>query len=166
MNLPPRLVDTLTWVAHHEVTMKTAECLPYLISPRFVRAATLVSALNLGAEVTHRGLLCERCIAEFPLDGAERAARGRSLLRAAHISPAWAGVSLAVDVAALLTRRSGRPRSARVLASVGVAATVARALIDQHHRMLEPWCPWCHPGGDSDEDVTDPIPTPTGAGQT
>jgi hypothetical protein len=108
--------------------------------------------------------LCERCVADFPLNPAQAAETYRRRLETVHrLAEPRAGLWYlgAIVVACLLPVLA--PASlylpARILWLAALASLVYLVQSGQTHRRLQPWCPQCGNQGGSDN-VEVPEPTP------
>jgi hypothetical protein len=112
----------------------------------------------------HDRALCERCVADFPLNPAQEAETHRRRLEAAHLlaerrAATW--YLVAILVACLLPLVAPAPLRAPALL-LWLAALASLVYVMQSgvtHRRLQPWCPQCGPQGGSDQ-VETPEPTP------
>lgn len=109
-----------------------------------------------------RGPLCEKCIDQMPLNGQEKAAQRRGVLKAMHTL--WDGHNLLWFMLVII---------ALSFASVFIPSEVLRHTADtimslplvllfmgyHVHERLQPWCPFCR-WGRGDEDEESPAPTP------
>lgn len=114
----------------------------------------------------HDRSLCERCMADFPLNPAEDAERyGRRLeivhlMAEPHIARRYLVGILVVCLLPLFVPDPLRlPAMALWLASLVSLAYIVRS--GQTHRKLQPWCPQCGPQGGTDN-VEAPEPMPMG----
>jgi hypothetical protein len=124
-------------------------------------ALTIVTLLEMRK---HDRALCERCVADFPLNPAQEAETHRRRLAAAHLmaerrAAAW--YLAAVLVACLLPILAPPPLRvpALLLWLASLASLVYVMQSGVTHRRLQPWCPQCGPQGGSDQ-VETPEPTP------
>ncbi|MGC4942216.1 hypothetical protein [Kribbella sp. DT2] len=97
-----------------------------------------------------RGPLCERCIAEMPLDGSARAERYRRNLTTVHWLRArplgWIVVAPATVALLALARQTGLiSRQVETLLLVAPAMWVFLSL--SRHSRLQPWCSQCRGDG-------------------
>lgn len=112
----------------------------------------------------HDRALCERCVADFPLDPARQAETYRRRLATAHLlaerrAATW--YLITVLVACLLPMFAPPPlrTPALLLWLAALASLVYLMQSGVTHRRLQPWCPQCGPQGGSDQ-VETPEPTP------
>lgn len=112
----------------------------------------------------HDRALCERCVADFPLNPAREAETYRRRLATAHLlaerrAAAW---YLVVILVACLLPVFAPPElrtPALLLWLSSLASLVYLMQSGVTHRRLQPWCPQCGPQGGSDQ-VETPEPTP------
>jgi hypothetical protein len=152
-------------LAHHFLPISVAVLLPSMLDAAFPGHDPLTWMavicmpmfwIMLSVNRRHEAMLCERCAAEFPIDGDAQATHRLSTLRYHHHWQGW-GVLLGF---------------ASWVGSIWVSqlwlVTVAWLLSSHHlegvHRRLTLWCPWCRRGrGDDDPvDVTPPVPVASG----
>jgi len=108
--------------------------------------------------------LCERCVADFPLNPAQAAETFRRRLATVHLvadrrAATW--YLLAILFACLLPLFAPEPlhAPARLLWLAALASLVYVVQSGQTHRRLQPWCPQCgHQGGSDKVDTPDPMP--------
>lgn len=112
----------------------------------------------------HDRALCERCVADFPLNPAEAAVTYRRRLAMVHLlaerrAATWylVGVLVACLLPALAPAAFRVPALAVWLAALGSLAYLLLSGVS--HRRLQPWCPQCGPQGGSDK-IETPEPTP------
>ena len=112
----------------------------------------------------HDRALCERCVADFPLNPAEAAVTYRRRLAMVHLladrrAATWylVGMLVACLLPALAPDAFRVPALAVWLAALGSLAYLLVSGVS--HRRLQPWCPQCGPQGGSDK-VDTPEPTP------
>jgi hypothetical protein len=120
-----------------------------------VFAVGIIAALA-GAH-RHKAVLCEACIADFPLDGEAQATKHVRWLRFIHHGRLRARSSMLL--LALLLVSFYPPLSWVIVAAWFIALADVRA--NGVHRRLEPWCPWCRNGG-HDVDCLHVAPVPMG----
>lgn len=115
-----------------------------VVGPPFVIAAV--------GELHHRGILCEHCMARFPLDGAHLAECRAAWLRYHHfVRPGAAILGLAACTCQLIFHNP-------IFLVLGGAELAIGAYDTKIHQRLEQWCPWCrHNDGDDD---FEPAPAP------
>lgn len=112
----------------------------------------------------HDRALCERCVADFPLNPAQAAETYRRRLATVHLlverrAAAW--YLVAILTACLLPILAPAPlhMPARVLWLAALASLVYIVQSGQTHRRLQPWCPHCgHQGGSDKVDTPEPMP--------
>jgi hypothetical protein len=104
----------------------------------------------------HEAILCETCIADFPLDGDAQATKHVRWLRFIHQGRARAGANVFLLVVLLV---SFYPPLSWLIIAVWLML-LAEILATGLHRRLEPWCPWCRNGG-HDVDCPHATPVPT-----
>lgn len=153
----PRPVSV--WLTHHRMAFSiayTAILCGQLIWPRnphllciYAPALLAVWAAVVG-ELRHDTILCRRCAAAFPVDGAARAARATRRLRYTHHRmKVLIGVFLPAVVAVTWWEW--------LLVPIWIGLCVDLAVARTHQR-LTLWCPWCRdPGSDTGCDA--PVPT-------
>lgn len=112
----------------------------------------------------HDRALCERCVADFPLNPAESAVTYRRRLAMVHLlaerrAATWYLVTILVAclLPPLVPAAFRAPALAVWLAALGSLAYLLVSGVS--HRRLQPWCPQCGPQGGSDK-VETPEPTP------
>jgi Na+/melibiose symporter-like transporter len=122
---------------------------------RYLMLALLL-AVSL-ASAWHSYALCERCAELTPADASAVAERQRWVLWLHHRAM-WFGLGMLTGAAAVdyLTHIG------TVIYAVYVFFFID-SLVGQHHRLLEPWCPWCHwdDGGAEEQVPTPPVPSVT-----
>lgn len=153
------------WLAHHFVPLMVIALTPRAIDSVFPTidalgyieiVSTPLAWVVLIANSRHDSMLCEACMAKFPVDGAALATEKMGALRYHHCYSAWAGlVSFLTWVAALW------------VPPLWLVVCVW-FFVDHHHtqthRRLALWCPWCrHRRGDGETTVA-PRPVPTASG--
>lgn len=111
--------------------------------------------------IHHARILCETCVATFPLNAAELAhGQLRSTLRASHLATGHPVLCFAIfitlGVSQLWIWWSGP------LTWIFLGASI---WADRWHRTLAPYCPWCHGGDDSGDGDNLPIGPPTPPGR-
>lgn len=146
-----RLAHYQPWIVLVMVVANIADHLAP--SPGSDLAAVLTLGLVAAAMVSswrHSRSLCLLCVSDIPMDpttAARETHRGR--LRAFHLT-------------------ADRPylATAAILAGIGVSFwwfwafamvwtwLAVEAYAGHWHRLLEPWCPWCRPGGGGHEDLS------------
>lgn len=153
------------WFAHHYIPIASVYCAALAVHYMWP-GNMIVLAVELGALAAlwaalmalnrHEAILCPRCAAEFPLDGAEQAQRRLWWLYYAHFyKPKLRLLFLALIVSGFWWRWSN--------------IVLWVALIFDHHGLkvhdkLQLWCPWCrHRRGDDDITIVPPVPTGTGS---
>lgn len=112
----------------------------------------------------HDRALCERCVADFPLNPAQEAETFRRRLATAHLMAERRAATwylVVILVACLLPVFAPPPLRTPAmllwLASLGSLVYLMQSGVT--HRRLQPWCPQCGPQGGSDQ-VETPEPTP------
>jgi hypothetical protein len=108
--------------------------------------------------------LCERCVADFPLNPAQAAETHRRRLETVHLlaerrAAAW--YLVAILVACLLPILAPPPLQtpALILWLAALASVVYLVQSGVTHRRLQPWCPQCgHQGGTDNVDTPEPMP--------
>lgn len=139
-----------------------------------------VAALAWFATHRHARQLCDRCIAEWPLDGPtlvtapppgtpgyspRRARAVRWRLRALHLHHhrMWPlGAFIVVLVASEYAARWWWPAIA-VFGGAAALPVIAGHVASRIHQPLEMWCPWCpRDPGDGGNDERAPEPDPAG----
>jgi hypothetical protein len=103
----------------------------------------------------HDRRLCEHCAAAVPLDAAGRAARYRLRFRLAHAGGDPRLVLPYLAALALTNFAPGAP--GRVLWVLAQLTLIYALRSGVTHRRLQPWCPFCHGGGEKTP-TTDPLP--------
>lgn len=140
------------------------------VIPFWISIPFMVSTIAaLAAEMYHDRKLCVLDIKAGPLLDPQAAVdKHRPALKLYH-RPRQRWTMTAVALLPLLlpwTRHLNPGTPVKILFSaMSVAAIIStlrllRAL--EHHRRLHPWCPWCHPRRDKDDDVVAPVPDPVG----
>ena len=112
----------------------------------------------------HDRVLCERCVADFPLNPAQAAETYRRRLATVHLlaerrAATW--YLVAILVACLLPIFAPGPlhTPARILWLAALASLVYLMQSGVTHRRLQPWCQQCGPQGGSDKvDTPEPMP--------
>jgi hypothetical protein len=131
--------------------------------------ALLSGSVFLGAR--HDSGMCEWCLTSMPLNAPDRVnqPRTRMMLRIRHPRQRYVLAAGAVTVAALVFPAHGWVLALTVTCFTVPLATAWAALYV--HRKVEPWCPWCHPGGGGEDEVPEPdkppgdrLPVPAGGG--
>jgi hypothetical protein len=119
------------------------------------------------AEIHHARVMCPRCAAAVPLDGARQAQDRAVTLRWTHrLCPGYSRLPLPIVLAltamVVVAMLPAVPLLVDAIVSVlGCAVTSVDAYLVRVHDPLQPWCPHCHwdDGGDTDNaDVPDPVP--------
>jgi hypothetical protein len=112
----------------------------------------------------HDRALCERCVADFPLNPAQSAVTYRRRLAMVHLlaerrAATWYLVAILVAclLPPLVPAEFRVPALAVWLTALGSLAYLLLSGVT--HRRLQPWCPQCGPQGGSDK-VEAPEPTP------
>ncbi len=128
-------------------------------------ASVLINAAYIGLIMSsvfrHDTGLCERCIADMPLDGPARAEKYRRSLGTYHSIPHLI-LLIAVLILFFASPWLGLLRLPAIAAFMVV--NIHTCVLAVRHRRLEPWCPWCHWGHGGDEEfVPDPDPDPAGS---
>ncbi|GAA1616717.1 hypothetical protein GCM10009789_83420 [Kribbella sancticallisti] len=126
---------------------------------------TTVLHAGLALLLHARGPLCERCIAEMPLDGSARAERYRRNLTTVHWIRThrwgWIGIAAATIGLLGLARHAGLiSEQIEALLYAGPVMWVVLSLA--RHSQLQPWCPQCrgNGGGDyNDHPIAGPRPS-------
>lgn len=153
------------WLAHHQpiiylafAACVTVECFVHsqIVGWLFTPVTLLTMATEVGV-VRHKAVLCERCIAEFPLDGAERAARNPWQLEHFHRFKLRMVLSLLMLGAVLCASFTG----IKWITLFVWLYLCAEAWAVGTHRKLEPWCRRCRGGGWDDDETPVPPPVPT-----
>jgi hypothetical protein len=107
----------------------------------------------------HENALCGICAAMTPLDGDAAARKQAIQLRLFHKARLIASIVLAVLTGIVVADWLFLPHIIGQLAfDLSFLEIAASAHVDITHRLLEPWCPYCHwdEGGDHE-----PAPEPT-----
>ena len=134
--------------------------LPWLPTPpRVVTALVTTSAVGMMlVSMRHTRELCERCITRVPLDPAAAVERSATILRAVH-NLRWLVAPIAVFLAAgmALPQHSWGSNLADSLAT---CMCLIVTLCAARHRVLQPWCPFCH-RGDGGSGETSEVPDPS-----
>jgi hypothetical protein len=121
-----------------------------------------VAALTLPmllAHMRHENALCEICAAMTPLDGNAAARKHDIQLRLFHKARLIAAIVLGLLVAVVVADRLFLPDTVGRLAfDISFLEIAVSMHVTITHRLLEPWCPYCHwdEGGDHE-----PAPEPT-----
>ena len=111
----------------------------------------------------HDRALCERCVADFPLNPAESAVTYRRRLAMVHLlaerrAATWylVGILVACLLPPLAPAAFRLPALAVWLVALGSLAYLLLSGVS--HRRLQPWCPQCGPQGGSDIETHQPTP--------
>ena len=111
----------------------------------------------------HDRALCERCVADFPLNPAESAVTYRRRLAMVHLlaerrAATWylVGILVACLLPPLAPAAFRIPALAVWLVALGSLAYLLLSGVS--HRRLQPWCPQCGPQGGSDIETHQPTP--------
>lgn len=157
----PREPHRITmWLAHHRAWIMTFWSGSVAVG--VILKSDLIDLVNFGGDVglaatvyaqqKHSAILCGRCAAEFPIDGAEQAARKIGVLRWRH---KWATRSLLAALALFGVSVVWYPA---IIFAAGLLT--ADYWVADVHRKLELWCPWCRGWKDGDEmPIRPPVPT-------
>jgi hypothetical protein len=112
----------------------------------------------------HDRALCERCVADFPLNPAQSAETYRRRLATVHLladrrAATWYLVAVLAACLLPIFAPAALQAPARVLWLAALASLVYLLLSGQTHRRLQPWCPQCgHQGGSDKVDTPEPMP--------
>ncbi|WP_150237947.1 hypothetical protein [Nocardiopsis quinghaiensis] len=98
---------------------------------------------------THRGRLCELCVADMPLSGSEVAERWRRPLRTFHWVVERLGRTALAAAAVMIALGLLVPAAGVSLFFVLVSTGLLWAM---RHSRVAVWCPWCRHGGGEDEE--------------
>jgi hypothetical protein len=121
--------------------------------------------IGCAAVIGHYQILCERCMANMPLDGPQRAERRKIFLRLSHsmkLLVAIAIIFLIVNVFdwAIRPLISDKP-TRRLVEDLAVYLPTMLLMVSiQVHGRLQPWCPWCRGDGGDGEVERAPEPDP------
>lgn len=121
-----------------------------------------VAALYIEAGY-HREALCERCIAEAPLDPQAAVAKRRHILRAYHAGRRGVVAAIAVlacDAPLLFVNHRQPPAWANALVAFGCLVFGMSITASWQHRRLYPWCPFCRWGEGGAEEAVPDVPAP------
>lgn len=108
--------------------------------------------------------LCERCVAEFPLNPAQAAETYRHRLATVHLLANRRAATyylLAILVACLLPIFAPAPLQVPAMALwlASLASLIYLVQSGVTHRRLQPWCPQCgNQGGNDKVDTPEPMP--------
>lgn len=160
--------NRFNWVGHHSETLLvlsivTSETARYLHTPGVFKWVFIaLTALVIVLGVRHDRLLCERCIADWPLDGEQRAEKRRPLFGLFHVMRNH-GILFSLGLVAIaLPSFLVKQGWVEVASSLGVdLAVIALFGVTVIHRRYQPWCPQCRGGGGPKEVVPDPVPQVT-----
>lgn len=150
------------WLTHHQMAIyvffAVTATIDNILHSGVVDGVVLAAfvglvAVNIGL-VRHTAVLCETCIAEFPIDGDAQATKRMKYLAYNHnvnhalwkIAFLWGG---AIFLGSQYKWLIGLPW---VVTCFDVRART-------FHRRLEPWCPWCRDEDDGFETVKPPVPS-------
>jgi hypothetical protein len=150
------------WLTHHQLEVYIFFAVGATLNQMFdnMFAVGLLSTAFVGlcavcvALIRHNAVLCERCIADFPVDGDAQAEKHNLSLAYTHNinNMLWRA---AIYWFAALIIGSAWPILTGLPWVVICLDLRARML----HRRLEPWCPWCRNDDDWDVSVETPVPT-------
>lgn len=123
---------------------------------------TIPILIGCATVLGHYYILCERCMANMPLNGAEKAAKRKVFLRLSH-----SGKLLLVIAALFIFAnvfdwliRLGIPDkpTRRLVEDLAVYVPLMLMMVCFHiHSGLQPWCPWCRDdGGGEGSEVPEP----------
>ncbi|MFE5852983.1 hypothetical protein ACFQ61_07145 [Streptomyces sp. NPDC056500] len=138
--------------------------LPWWAALAYTGLNTLAIWVGLILMQLHRkGSLCEKCIAELPLNPQDRAASPyvRIPLRAGHILYGSGFMTTVTMVCVIATTGGALFTSGLLRIVLQESALVLLLLItlqDYHHSKYGPWCPWCDNGDGDDDRVQQPEP--------
>lgn len=153
------------WLAHHFVPLMVIALTPLAVDSVFpgidalgylCMLATPMAWVVLIASGRHDSMLCEACMAEFPVDGDAQATEKLGALRYHHCYSAWANLLIFVTWVASLW-----------VSSLWLLVCVWFFVDHRHtttHRRLTLWCPWCRHRRGDDEATVAPRPVPTARG--
>ena len=161
------------WYGHHAWKFFIAWCavggLPLFLTPVWVSVGVLpLLLLTWYAMHRHDRSLCERCLADWPLDPEKAVAKHQSSLAQFH-----------VVADRIFTTRRQMWIITLVLLTIGIGSAFLPQflsdawgmlinwlvipwlfLISYRHRQLQPWCPWCK-DDDGGSFSPDPVPDPS-----
>lgn len=128
---------------------------------------------GVACEIIHDRRLCGRCMDALPLLDPQAAVdTHKAKLRLTHNRRA--GLLLmavtALPIAVALTPSHVWSTPAKIIlaavAGAGLVALTYTSHARKVHARLQPWCPWCRPGGGGPgEDTPAPTPDPAGVGE-
>lgn len=125
--------------------------------PRIANALITVGVLGvLFASFQHTRELCERCIGRVPLDPTAAVNRSRPALKAVHRNKV-----LIIPIVVFVLAGMVLPEHswwAHLFNSLAMGSCLTANVCTGRHRLLEPWCPFCH-RGDGDDNAELPAPT-------
>ena len=130
---------------------------------QWLNIATVAALAVLMASVLiqwryHDQRLCERCIADSPLDPQAAVEKWEPALREHHRALTSMAAVLLV-VAGYVSTVTHAPKWLPVFFNVLLILVIVVWFVDWHvHRRLYPWCPWCHWDEGGDEEKTPDLP--------
>lgn len=135
---------------------------PDLVGSWAAWTISLSLLLAIVAGIKHQRSLCARCAAATPLNTEAAVEKDGRWLRMFHWLyehsrlASWGLVGL---IAAEVVVSGGLGQAVGALVNVLLGLQVFLGL---KHRVLAPWCPWCHWGGGGDDEVApEPAPPPS-----
>lgn len=167
-----RIHDRLmAWGAHHDLRLLGVMWVAFIIS--YLTPATWLALammyLGLGAQllatvgvINHaRHGMCERCIAEWPLNASEIAERRAWVFGLTHrpryaLGVFFAGYGLMVGLPFLL----GKPWGSILGWTVWTLSLLTSSYARRWHERLMPWCPYCRRRGWGRGDRVEAPPPP------
>ncbi|MDQ1041473.1 hypothetical protein QFZ75_007975 [Streptomyces sp. V3I8] len=126
----------------------------WLFLLRLLASTGMVAGALLG--VHHSMILCERCVTDFRIDAADRAASRRWRFTAFHRA-SWGAVVVILG-GSLARFFLDRPLDA-VVASTTHFVVVIVVLLARFHGSYRPWCPYCRRGRGGKDPEEAPSPT-------
>lgn len=170
---PRRDSRLLIWTGHRAVFFAWAGIVLYAAgalswkTPAEGPAVTVSVFVIIAAAATswyHGRRLCERCIAETPLDPQAEVEKRMRVLRAHHsrrmrvIENTGFGIVFLCQFISYFSR--GWALWALILISAVLFSQGITLYIWDRHGRLRPWCPWCHWGDGGNEEVSPDVPDP------
>lgn len=121
----------------------------------------LLQASTVFVMHVHSTRPCPHCATMLPLDAAAEAARQKPVLRIAHVLFDLLGSWWRVGAFVLLPQfvlPLGWPLN--IFGALLFLALAGASWCAWRHSPLQPWCPWCNPGGWDEDKAVEPEPGP------